>query len=118
MSIRLQHSLLQVQLETATMGGQQRPPCQQLQPVNRRKRRIGRKRMGLQREPWGSALDPGNRVFKLEKAVVLNTCGMFGITGTGESDGVNKNCPAIWGYRKWLPLWTRFELSSHKTGRG
>ena len=59
--------------------------------------------MGLQREPRGYSLDPGNHVFKLEKAVVLNTCGMFGITGTRKRAAVNKNGAPSWGYRNWLP---------------
>ena len=48
-------------------------------------------------------MDPDNRVFKLEKATGLNTCGMFGITGTAGRGAVNKNGAASWGYRNWLP---------------
>src|ERR1017187_6260051 len=63
----------------------------------RRKRRIGRKNSGLQREPWGSVLDPGNRVFKPEKTPVLSTCEMFGIVRMAGRDAVNESGVAIWG---------------------
>ncbi len=39
------------------LGGQHGPPCQQTRPVNRRKRRIGHRNVGLQRGPWGFVLD-------------------------------------------------------------
>ena len=39
------------------MGRQHGPPCQQTRPVNRRKRRIGQRNVGLQRGPWGFVLD-------------------------------------------------------------
>ena len=79
------------------MGRQQGPPCQQRRAVNRRKRRIGLRNDGLQREPWGSVLDPGNRDFKLEKTEAPTTCEMFGITAMSGKDAVNKNDTPIWG---------------------
>ncbi len=99
------------------MGGQQRPPCQQRRSVNRRKRRIGRKNVGLQRQPWGSVLDADNRVFKLEKATVLNTCGMFGITRMAGRHAVNENGAAIWGYRVVAPqkAWYKTTSPGHKS---
>jgi hypothetical protein len=99
-----QHSLWHTELEILIMGGQQGPPCQQRQPVNRRKRRIGRKSIGLQRQPWGSVLDPVSRVFKLENVTVLNTCEMFGITRMARMDAVNENGAAIWQPKRMAPL--------------
>ena len=48
-------------------------------------------------------MDADNRVFKLEKATVLNTCGMFGITRMAGRHAVNENGAAIWGYRVVAP---------------
>lgn len=96
MLIRSHHSQRQAELETATMGGQQGPPCQQRPPVNRRKRRIGRKNIGLQREPQGSVLDPGNRVFRPEKTTAPSTREMLVITAASGRDAVNKEGAAIW----------------------
>ena len=59
--------------------------------------------MGLQREPRGYSLDPDNHDFKLENVTGLNTCGMFGITGTRKRAAVNKNGEPSWAYRNWLP---------------
>jgi hypothetical protein len=112
MLIRSHHSLRQAELETATMGGQQGPPCQQRPPVNRRKRRIGRENIGLQREPRGSVLDPGNRVFKPENTTALSTCEMFGITRMAGRDAVNKKGAAIWGWRVLAPQNCEFRTHS------
>ena len=70
-SLRVPPEKVDLIRKAAAKARQQGPLCQQRPSVNRRKRRIGRKNVGLQREPWGSVLNRGHRVFKPETTTVL-----------------------------------------------
>ena len=92
-----------VRVRSCLVGLQPPEGCQQMQPVNRRKRRVRRKIGGLRHGPLGFGLLPKRCAFETERPVDSSTCKMFGIRPAGKCAAVNKNGVASWDGRMLAP---------------